>query len=122
MLPGRRQTSRSTRSLSFCPKASVLRRWRRDKKTLRETETILEETIDELPKPAPEQEEIKLNEDIKEPGRYISKDGRIYLQFRCSNAVDRDDGAMYYIDDYTVEVQQFYEYPKEREGMALIVK
>ena len=40
----------------------LLRRWRRDKKTLRETETILEETIDELPKPAPEQEEIKLND------------------------------------------------------------
>lgn len=29
-----------------------------------------------------EWEEIKLNEDIKDPGRYISKDGRIYLQFR----------------------------------------
>ena len=27
-------------------------------------------------------EEIKLNEDIKDPGRYISKDGKIYLQFR----------------------------------------
>lgn len=32
-----------------------------------------------------EWEEIKLNEDIKDPGRYISKDGRVYLQFRSDS-------------------------------------
>ena len=52
----------------------------------------------------------------------LTGDLRAYLQFRCSNAVDRDDGAMYYIDDYNVEVLQFYEYPKEREGLTLIFK
>ena len=40
----------------------LLRRWRRDKKTLHETETILEETIEELPTPAPGLEDIKFND------------------------------------------------------------
>ena len=52
----------------------------------------------------------------------ITTDFRFYVQFRCSNAVDVDDGAIYYIDDITVKVQEFYEYPKEREGMVLILK
>ena len=47
---------------------------------------------------------------------------RMYIQFRCANAIDVDDGAMCYIDDMSVKVLDFYEYPKEREGMALIVK
>ena len=46
----------------------------------------------------------------------------MYIQFRCANAIDVDDGAMYYIDDMSVKVLDFYEYPKERKGMALIVR
>ena len=46
----------------------------------------------------------------------------MYFQFRFSTAVDADDDAMYYVDDITVKVQDFYEYPPERKGMTLILK
>ena len=52
----------------------------------------------------------------------LTGDLRIYLQFRCSNAIDVNDNAMYYVDDYNVEVQQFYDYPDEPKGMMLIFR
>ena len=52
----------------------------------------------------------------------LTSEFRMYFQFRFSTAVDADDDAMYYVDDITVKVQDFYEYPPERKGMTLILK
>ena len=51
----------------------------------------------------------------------IASEMRAYFYFTIG-ARDLDDGATAYIDDVVVEVENFYEYPKEREGMTLIFK
>ena len=52
----------------------------------------------------------------------IKSEFRFYMQFRCNDAIDDNDGATFYVDDITVKVQDFYEYPKERRGLVLTFK
>ena len=44
------------------------------------------------------------------------------LQFVCSNAVDVNQGDTFYIDDFAVNFEDFFEIPPEPSGMRLIIR
>ena len=44
------------------------------------------------------------------------------IQFVCSNEVDVNRGDTFYVDDFAVNFEDFFEIPPEPSGMRLIIR
>ncbi len=66
--------------------------------------------------------------DCKGAFKYFNNSGQMHrefkviIQFVCSNPQDVDQGDMFYIDDFAVNFEDFYEIPPEPSGMRLIIR
>ena len=47
---------------------------------------------------------------------------KVIIQFICTNPQDVNQGDMFYIDDFAVNFEDFYEIPPEPSGMRLIIR
>lgn len=47
---------------------------------------------------------------------------RVYIQHRFNAEIDANAGTTWYVDDVQIYVEDFYEYPKEKTGLLLILR
>ena len=52
----------------------------------------------------------------------MARDFKALLQFVCYDEIDVNKGDMYYIDDFALVFEDFYEIPPEPSGMRLIIR